>query len=218
MATMVEKLQNLVQTLFNEKSKVRDIYESQMFSSKTMLEMKQKAYRKIVMKKNEIFDEEINRIQNELKAIERSYAVPEITPDKELLRFKKIEAQIKALPDSDLEQKVKDFLVGKVELLDVPLKPDYINIVVSELRARGQAELAQSIYDHFYKALIGNAPWKADPEYRKLERQLKKLVAYKQFENEIMIIDEEVSKLNPETYYIGEELGLPEIQRPEIAG
>lgn len=211
---LLERLNGLVTELWNEKDRLSRVLDSQTFSSKTHDELKQRAYRKIVLKKNEIYDTELNRIREEMDKIRRKYEYSEMSAERELLQFKKIEANIKALPNNELEQKVRDFVVDKGKLLDVPLKPDYINIVVSELRDRGLNELAESVYEHFYKVLIGNEPWKADSEYKALEKELNKMETLKSYQDAIMLTDG--TKLNPTTYYISQELGLSDIEIPEI--
>jgi hypothetical protein len=213
---LLEKLQGLVTTLFNEREKLYASINSEFFSSKAHLEMRQQAYRKIVLRKNAIYDEEIERITREMETIKKKYAITELTPETELLNYKKIESLIKSLPDNELEQRVKDFMAGKGELLEMALKPDYVNVAVSELRNRGLSDLADNLHNHFFITMKGKEPYKLDEEYKRLEKELNRMESYKALEDAIMLTDG--TELAPTTYYISQELGLSDIERPAISG
>jgi hypothetical protein len=211
---LLSRLNDLVTELEKEKGKLRTILSSRTFSEETLHEMKREAYRKIVLKKNEIYDTEINRIKDRMNEIRKEYEYSEMSAERELLQFKKIESYIKALPDNELSQLVRDFLADKRELLEVALKPDYVNVAVSELRERGFGDLADSLHNHFFISLKGKEPYKLDPEYRELEKELNFMESYKNYTDAIMLTDGE--ELAPTTYYVSQELGLSDIEIPEV--
>jgi hypothetical protein len=149
-----------------------------------------------------------------MNEIRKEYEYSEMSAERELLQFKKIESYIKALPDNELSQLVRDFLADKRELLEVALKPDYVNVAVSELRERGFGDLADSLHNHIFISLKGKEPYKLDPEYRELEKELNFMESYKNYTDAIMLTDGE--ELAPTTYYVSQELGLSDIEIPEV--
>ncbi|MCF6096777.1 hypothetical protein L1766_07170 [Thermovorax subterraneus] len=144
------------------------------YTDKHIKDQQQKAIESLQKEVKAFFDSLKGELKEKLAKIEAKYTQNPVGDSMaQLLAFQRTKARLEAMNSNELSEKAQQYIsTGVISSIDE------LDLLTAELRKRNMNDLADRIQQEAKQRYFTYQPWKADPEYQQIEKDLAKVNAY----------------------------------------
>lgn len=182
---------NIVREAEKRRKAIAKLILSGDYTDKYIKDEQKKAIEALQNEVKTFFDGLRTELGNKLAKIKAKYAQnPAGDSAAQMLAFQRLKARFEAMNSNELAEKAQDYIqTGVIS------GADELDLMTAELRKRGMNELADRVQEEAKYRYFSYEPWKADPEYQELEKELAKVNAYGADHDAIYVINNGVVEM-----------------------